>query len=122
MHDGTHFVNKKVNGVVQRVKVYGWYDLLDYNGETHTIMEWSGILHLDTNQIVYRLRKGKPLSEAKDSETVLEYKGEKKNITAWAKEKGLKRHTIAQRLRSGWTVERALDTPVIPPKERHKKK
>ena len=124
MHDGSHFESRYVDGKLQKVKVYGTYDLLDYNGETHTIIEWSCLTMIDTNKIIYRLKKGMSLDKVlckslpKDSETVLEYKGIKKNISQWAKDKGMNVHTIAQRIRNGWTVEQALETPLVPPKER----
>ena len=124
MHDGSHFESRYVDGKLQKVKVYGMYDLLDFNGETHTIMEWSCISQIDTNKIIYRLRKGLPLDKVfckflpKESEIVLEYKGVKKNLSQWAKEKGMNAHTVAQRIRLGWTAKQALETPLVPPKER----
>ena len=124
MHDGSHLGYRKIDGKMQKVKVYGMYDLLEHNGETHTIIEWSSITMIDTNKIIYRLRKGMSVDKVlckslpKDSETVLEYKGIKKNISQWAKDKGMNVHTIAQRIRNGWTVEQALETPLVPPKER----
>lgn len=124
MHDGSHLGYRHIDGKLQKVKVYGMYDLLDYNGETHTIMEWSCLTMIDTDKIIYRLRKGMSVDKVlrkslpKESERVLEYKGVKKNISQWAEETGLKSHTIAQRIRNGWTVEQALETPLVPPKER----
>lgn len=124
MHDGSHLGYRNIGGKMQEVKVYSAYDLLEYNGETHTIIEWSCITMIDTNKIIYRLKKGMSLDKVlckslpKDSETVLEYKGIKKNISQWAKDKGMNVHTIAQRIRNGWTVEQALETPLVPPKER----
>lgn len=98
---------------------------ITYNGETHTIAEWSRISGLNYSLIKSRIHRGwsvdeifetlpgeYPLSKKLAQKGCVEFKGEKHTLREWAEITGLKHATIYNRLRSGWSIEDALTKPV----------
>ena len=90
--------------------------LIDYNGEVHTVMEWSRITGINEGTIRSRLDNygctiGQALGyeEYIGSHHILEYKGESHNIKEWAKITGVNSGTISSRLRYGYSVAQALE-------------
>lgn len=104
--------------------------LVEYNGETKTLHEWSIITGISQSVLYARIFNLKwdierafkqPLSyvsqpkpERKDSRfKLIEYDGEVKTIKEWAEIAGIKPDTLVRRLsKSHWSVEKALTTPV----------
>lgn len=90
--------------------------VLEYNGESHTIMEWSRITGVQEGTIRSRLDKyGCSIGQALGLEEydgspshTLEYKGVSHNITEWSLITGINKGTISSRLRYGYNIGQAL--------------
>ena len=90
-----------------------------YNGETHTIKQWSEITGIKYNTLYMRLTRGKMKFE--DAITmpmrvvitpeVLEVNGERLTVRQWSERTGLTMKCIYERLRSGYSYEDAVLTP-----------
>ena len=96
-----------------------------YNGETHTIAEWSRISGMNYDLIKSRIYRGwsadevfetplgeYPLSKKLAQKGCIEFEGEKHTLREWAEITGLRHATIYKRLGSGWSIEDALTKPV----------
>ncbi len=81
--------------------------IIEYNGEKHTISEWSDITKIKYSVIKARYDSGwkveRMLTEPQKQILYLEYNGVRKRLTTWAKELGISRHALAARKRKGWT-------------------
>lgn len=88
-------------------------DIYEWQGESHTLAEWSRRLDIPIGTMYSRLRFGYPLEEVFKKKVnphkYLTLNGETKLLTEWAKEIGVTPQKIRGRLKSGWSVERALD-------------
>lgn len=104
---------------------------ITFQGETHPLVEWCEILHLNYHLIVSRLSNGKTFEQAleepinlsqrrvlkrgadgKKHGRTIRYNGEEHTCLEWARIKGISWHTIQNRLRLGWDVDRIFNTPV----------
>lgn len=102
--------NKRTNRVVE------------YNGEEHTIKEWSEIIGMRYRTLRNRiLSKNWTIEEAMTKEIkkwnpqksrIIEMNGEKHSLSEWARIKGIRQDTLHLRLKAGWSVERALTEKV----------
>lgn len=52
------------------------------------------------------------------SSRIVEHNGQRKCLAEWAEQFGINQIILAKRLARGWSVERALNEPMLPPKER----
>lgn len=108
--------------------------LYTYNGETHTIPEWSKITGIDKGTLYKRLKLGwsigrvlsvkvrkKMPMKKKEDQHVLTYKGGTHTLKEWEEITGINRTTIMTRIERGWTVRRALTAPVNPLKQKKSK-
>lgn len=92
---------------------------LEYNGETHTIKEWSRITGLSDDTIGHRIKYGwtiedtltKAVRERRPSSMPIEYNGEVHTIAEWSRITGISYTALVQRFQKGWQVEDALTTP-----------
>lgn len=89
---------------------------VEYNGETHTIAEWTRILNKDIYDIYGGLRRGwsfedivvgKP-QKLKNRGELLEYNGEAHTRSEWSRITGLSKNVITYRLNHGWGMDRVL--------------
>ena len=88
---------------------------ITYNGETHTLKEWSEKTGIPSHTIKYRLKKGLPIEEVltkpsnrkrKDKFT---YKGETHTLSEWAQITGKSISTLYARIYDKhWDIEKAL--------------
>lgn len=89
---------------------------IEYNGQTHTIMEWARITGIQEGVIRSRIDKyGCSIGQALGYEDydgspdhILDYNGESHNITEWSIITGINKGTISSRLRYGYSVGQAL--------------
>lgn len=91
---------------------------LEFNGEIHTIAEWSEILNMDRAIIKDRLRAGWPIDDAlttpvKFQNKGITFNGETHSWREWSEITGIAYKTLTGRYYdAGWTVERTLTEPV----------
>lgn len=94
-----------------------------YNGNAHTIREWSLITGLSYRTIYTRIHKFKwdiertlttPKIQCRDKSNsrVITYKGKSLCIAEWARELGIKDSTLRERLRHGWDIKKAFNKSV----------
>lgn len=91
---------------------------ITFNGETHTLQEWSRITGLDRRVISKRIDKygwsvedalTKPVKQQKTKEELLiTFDGQKRTLSEWSMVLGIKRETLKSRLCNGWSVEKAF--------------
>lgn len=88
--------------------------LVSFNGETHTIAEWSRIVGLSPRLIKDRLKypdwsvEKILFTPPRERITSVLYNGEMRNIADLAKEHGITPKTLTKRLKKGWNIEKAL--------------
>ena len=95
--------------------------LIEYNGETHTLQEWSRIVGIDRRTIWKRIIQygwsvsdalEKPIKKQKQGKDLLiEFKGETHNLSDWSKILSITRETLKSRFKMGWSIEKAFTTP-----------
>lgn len=93
---------------------------ISYNGETHTLTEWSRILGLEYHKIASALNYGwsfEDIATGKLHEVgnpiYIEYNGECHNLKEWSKIIGIPYTALTARRRRGWSVEAMLTTPLL---------
>lgn len=90
---------------------------LSFNGETHTIAEWSEIVGLDQSALYYRITHGwdveKALTTGSGETRIkkLTYNGETKTAKEWSELLNIDESLIMIRSSSGWSDEDILTTP-----------
>lgn len=90
--------------------------ILEYNGESHNITEWSIITGVNKGTISSRLRYGYSVGQALGFEEYkrsqppryITYQGETHNLTEWERITGVNRHAISSRLSKGASIVQAL--------------
>lgn len=85
--------------------------LLEINGETRSIREWSRHVHRPLSTILLRLKQGIDPHEAVygTSRNLLKIGSRSMTVHAWARVKGAVAYsTIHSRLRRGWPAKRAV--------------
>lgn len=91
--------------------------ILNYNGESHTIKEWSRIVGCNESLIRHRLKYGKTIGQALGFEDMnykckpssITYNGETHSIPEWSRITGIKSETIRCRLNDyGFKIGQAL--------------
>ena len=104
--------------------------LLEINGETRSIREWSRHVHRPQSTIMLRLKQGIDPHEAVygTSRNLLKIGSRSMTVHAWARVKGAVAYsTIHSRLRRGWPAKRAVfeaplkmdaGLPTLPPEPR----
>lgn len=91
--------------------------LIEHDGKSLTIKEWSKRLGIAPGTIFNRLgRNGwsisKAVSELKTNQAIkLTHKGESLTIREWSKRVGLSVASLKSRLERGWSVEKSLTEP-----------
>ena len=92
--------------------------LIEYNGETHTLAEWSAVLGIRYQILINRLdRCGYSIEKAFDikdlrRQRLITYKGKTMNLREWSDELKIPYYCLRSRLNcSHWTVEQAFETP-----------
>ena len=93
---------------------------VEYQGETHTISEWSRVIGISHDVIAGRLNRGwsiedaltKPTRSRKQSCPGIEYNGETRSIKEWSDITGIPYYTLIKRYEADWTPEEMLTTPV----------
>lgn len=84
---------------------------IEWNGENHTIAEWSEITRISEGTIWRRIYSGWTPERALTEnirQTTIEYNGEIRRLADWSRMTGLAENTIVRRLQRGWSVEDAL--------------
>lgn len=100
---------------------------MSYNGETHSMSEWSIMSFGDSKNYIVsqRIKRGMSLEDAistpiKKTQRIVEFNGRKLNINQWSKITNIPSATIIYRLNHGWSANDALTKP-IDTKKRNKK-
>lgn len=87
-------------------------DTYEWNGECHTLSEWSRKLDIPIGTLYSRVRFGYSLDDVFTKKEFafrcLTHKGETKPLSEWATEYGLYPQKVRERLSLGWSVEEAL--------------
>lgn len=101
----------------------GTPNYITYNGETHSLTEWSRITGIARGTIYARLAYGATVEEAldpgnhrhgpKSKQIPITYNGETHCIAEWERRLGINKRVAYHRLARGWTVEEALG--IAPP-------
>lgn len=82
-------------------------NIITYNGESHSISEWSRITGLPIGTIEFRINSGwsidKILFTPSERYNFIEYNGNKYSITDWSYALGIPKVTISTRMRNGDT-------------------
>lgn len=80
-------------------------NIVTYNGESHSISEWSRITGLPIGTIEFRINSGwsidKILFTPSERYNFIEYNGNKYSITDWSYALGIPKVTISTRMRNG---------------------
>ena len=93
--------------------------LFSYQGETHSVREWSKILDISVTSLWKRIHN--PMMSYDDvfkkpkhgKVNLLTFKGETKTMIEWSKELNIPIDTLWYRIKKArWSVEKALTTPV----------
>lgn len=108
--DNCRWVTMKVQGNNKRSNHY-----IEYNGETHTIAEWSEILGIPRNVLYHRFERGwsvkrafETVKRAKGPDCYIEFFGERHTPSEWSKILGIPYSTLRYRIESGWPLEKAF--------------
>lgn len=96
--------------------------LIEFNGETDTLANWSKRTGIKQGTIAWRLKRGWSVERALTAtikqtkptgeKHFIEYKGESRTIAEWARKLDFPYHTLSKRINSGWSIERALEMPI----------
>lgn len=95
--------------------------MIEFNGETDTLANWSRKTGIKQGTIAFRLKSGWAVERALTEGVVkrkrkgrrfLEYNGEVKTMAEWAKEFGFPYKILCARINRGWSIQRALETPI----------
>ena len=88
---------------------------IEYNGETHSISEWSEIVGIGIETIRHRINSGWSIEEAltkpaqkRTRPDKIEFNGEIHTLSEWSRICGISLEAIRFRLARGWSVERTL--------------
>ena len=89
---------------------------LEYNGQIHTLREWSELLNIPYHVIQTRRRAGWPVERILTTPVEQQKKyhtinGVTKHQGEWCREYGVNPSMVSSRLKRGWDFERALLTP-----------
>lgn len=111
-------VDNYVDNLKLPVKVF---TVVKFNGESHTIKEWSKILGILPQTLTSRLNRGwsleRAFNESVDKKDIcktlsprklITYKGKTLSINAWADRFGMDVKALIGRLERGWSVEDAF--------------
>lgn len=100
---------------------------LEYNGETHTTLEWEEITGITSGTIRQRLWNGWSVERAltvpmkkfgkRSAKLVLEHNGQRHTVVEWSNITGISSATIRKRLNAGWSESESVS---IPPQKRRK--
>lgn len=108
--DNCRWVSAKVQANNRRNNVY-----YSYNGEEHTLRQWSGILGFDYELVKGRIWSGwsfeKAISTRAKAAKMYTYKQETHSIPEWAEIVGVSDKAIYNRLEHGLTIDEALEKP-----------
>jgi len=105
--------------VISRASSPRELDLVEIDGETHTVEVWLRRKGISFKAYRARLESGmspeealsKPLAKDGQPGTLVTIDGMTKNIGAWCKHFGISRGMVEQRRKDGMTLAQALSTP-----------
>jgi hypothetical protein len=91
--------------------------ILEYNGVSQSVIDWSRQTGLDNKTIYDRINSGWTIEDAltktKKTGRILDYCGKSQSIADWSRETGIDGDIIGERVNKlGWTIEKALTVPV----------
>jgi hypothetical protein len=109
---------------------------LDYNGERHTIAEWSRLIGISAITLYARkeqgwsdeailtspLRPRRPRGKVVRTGITLTFDGETHTVAEWAQKLGMGEMTLRSRLKHGMPLAEALTRPVAPYRGAHRQK
>jgi len=111
--------------------------LIEMGGKTMSVAEWAKSLGVNVGLVYNRLYRGWSAEDAlltpqyhkPDSDPspvragkIHECNGESHTLREWSELRGIPLETLRGRTKNGWPLKRALEEPVIPLKERWRKK
>lgn len=90
--------------------------MLEYKGETKSLMAWCVELELDETKVRNRVKAGWTATEAFEtpdmSPSLVLYKGRKKTVRQWCLSLNLEYATVYARIKNlKWSIEKSLSTP-----------
>ena len=95
---------------------------ITFNGETHTLTEWSRICGISISSLYYRIRSGWELEKVFGTPSTerlfVTINGETKTPAEWERVYGVSRKTVWERVKNGWNP---VDAVTIPPGGKHRK-
>lgn len=91
----------------------------EFQGESHTLSEWSRILGYNRATLVSRIMSGWPIEKAFTApvapthvnQRIWTYQGETHRVYEWAEITGIPKNILFSRYKGGRSAERALTTP-----------
>lgn len=108
--DNCRWVNAIVQANNRRDNVY-----YTYNGEKHTLRQWSEIINFDYELVSSRIARGwsfeRAISAKRKTAQMYTYKQETHSIVEWSKIIGVSDKAIYSRLERGLTIDEALEKP-----------
>lgn len=104
------------NMTIQSQNREDFNDVIEYNGETHVLKEWSRILGINYTTLRNRIyRGGLSFEEAIREDPyhrLIEYKGEKHTLKEWCELKNMEYDVVINRLsKHKWSFEDAIEIP-----------
>ena len=102
--------------------------IIEWNGEKHTLKEWSEILNIPVSTLKHRYHDCWPIEKimtTKHNKTnkFIEFGGKKLKISQWSKLLNISIENIQNRLyHLGWSIEKTLTTSELTPSEKHMKR
>lgn len=91
----------------------------EFQGESHTLSEWSRILGYNRATLLSRIKSGwliekaftTPIAPTHINQRIWTYQGETHPVYEWAGIIGIPKSVLISRYKEGWSAERALTTP-----------
>lgn len=85
--------------------------LVEFQGQTRTMSQWSRLIGVNVGTLFNRLRTGWSIEDALTTSSErdsLEFQGERLTISQWAKRTGIDARTLRYRVARGWPIEKVL--------------
>jgi hypothetical protein len=85
--------------------------IIEFEGKSHTIAEWSEITGIKQGTILKRIQLGWSAKEVLTKSvrgTLISFNGDTKSVAEWSMVTGLSENMILKRIKRGWDIKKAL--------------